>query len=41
MNAIADERLVYVLRGKREYQLFCNAESSVCDRVFATFTLAA
>src|SRR5947209_2403686 len=29
-----DERLVYVLRGKREYQLFCNAESSVCDRVF-------
>jgi hypothetical protein len=36
-----DERLVYVLRGKREYQLFCNADRSVCDRVFATFTIAA
>jgi len=36
-----DERLVYVLRGRREYQLFCNDDRAVCDRVFATFRLAA
>jgi hypothetical protein len=34
-----DEQLVYVLRGRREYQLYCN-DADACSMLVESFTLA-
>ncbi len=43
-QAAPDERLVYLFRGKREYQLFCRladvSARDACDRVVASFTIS-
>jgi hypothetical protein len=36
-----DERIAFVLRAKREYQLYCRGAGDACDTLFETFTLAA
>jgi hypothetical protein len=36
-----DERIAFVLRAKREYQLYCRGAGDACDMLFDTFTLAA
>ena len=35
-----DNRIGFVLVGKREYQLFCERAASACDLLFGSFTLA-
>jgi hypothetical protein len=35
----AEERVGFVLAGRREYQLYCHAAGSACDRLFASFTI--
>ena len=36
-----DERIAFVLDGRREYQLYCRGAGSACDTLLETFTLAA
>jgi hypothetical protein len=36
-----DERIAFVLEGRREYQLYCRGAGSACDTLLETFTLAA
>lgn len=36
----ADQRIGFVLEGKREYQLYCVRAASACDLLFSSFTLA-
>jgi hypothetical protein len=36
-----DERIAFVLRGRREYQLFCRGAGAACDELFASFRLSA
>jgi hypothetical protein len=35
----ADERIAFVLEGRREYQLFCRSPGGSCDRLLASFSL--
>jgi hypothetical protein len=35
----ADERIAFVLDGRREYQLFCRSPADACDRLLASFSL--
>jgi hypothetical protein len=37
----ADERIAFVLDGRREYQLFCRGAGDACDRLLDSFTLSA
>ena len=34
-----DERLVFLFRGRREYELFCHDAGSACDRLVESFSL--
>jgi hypothetical protein len=34
-----EERIVFVLSGPREYQLYCRNAGDVCDRLFGSFRL--
>jgi hypothetical protein len=36
-----DERIGFVLEGRREYQLYCMPAAAACDLLFSSFTLAA
>ena len=35
-----DQRIGFVLEGRREYQLYCAHAGAACDLLFASFTLA-
>jgi len=37
----AQERIAFVLDGRREYQLFCRGAGDACDRLLETFRLSA
>jgi hypothetical protein len=36
-----DERIAFVLDGRREYQLYCRGAGGACDTLLSSFTLAA
>jgi plasmid stabilization system protein ParE len=36
-----DERIAFVLNGRREYQLYCRGAGSACNTLLASFTLVA
>jgi hypothetical protein len=36
-----DERIAFVLEGRREYQLYCRGVGAACDRLLNSFSLAA
>jgi hypothetical protein len=36
----ANERIGFLLDGRREYQLYCRRTGSPCDRLFSSFTLS-
>lgn len=38
-RAGADERIAFVLDGRREYQLFCRSPGDPCDGLLASFSL--
>jgi hypothetical protein len=41
VRAGEDERIGFVLNGRREYQLYCRGAGAACDTLLASFTLAA